>query len=63
MTQNLWPETGQAHAWLAVADSIPHRREGEAAVDFSPAMLAAAKERFEAESDVPDVAVDAAPVA
>ena len=32
MTPNLWPETGHVQAYLAVGDSIPHRREGEEAL-------------------------------
>lgn len=89
MAVNRWPDTDHALAYLAVADTIPHRTEGEAAlceflpgrcdrvldlgtgdgrllaivltvhpaatsvaVDVSPAMLAAARERFEGDAGV-----------
>lgn len=95
MTRNLWTEAGHVEAYLAAADTIPHRGEAEAAflehlpagvrrvldlgcgdgrllalvraarpgvsgiaVDFSPAMLAAANERFATEPDVEVVAHD-----
>lgn len=89
MATNLWPDAEHALRYLAQADSIPHRTEGEAtlleflpdrverfvdlgcgdgrltalvlaahpdasavALDFSPPMLAAARERFEADDRV-----------